>query len=743
MKFSKSYDWILNIVWTVLLIVAILLAVDTYKKTEVFDWVTYVINIVLFVLVISFFTYSYSKFKKLKESIIDLEHLRNDSDSNEFKNSDIAKAIGKYNIDKENLKNEYYSTNVEDYINKELLDSISNKNFLNIIPSVMIGFGILGTFIGLSVALQNFKVVISEDIIHIIQPLIDGIKIAFHTSIYGMIFSLVFNWILKGIYGEAYLALDICLSRFDSSERKNEKNMFVAIKKFSENIVKGLSKNIVDRMNLIYNGEDGKGGISNQLSELNITMLNGLGSMGMKDETIDKLSQTLGNTLNDKLNKQLEKMNNTLDDLSKNMFAKQRDSLEQIVNNFVHEMNRALGGNFDELGGQINNLLESQKIQINRINDALLVRLETTAKNIDTINEHFENSSEKFEKYVMTLGDLQQQVSKNIIPMIEQVKELNESNNELQKKIVSLIESGEKYGKNISDASNEFTSKVSENVQSLKDNSQYLKELQEKLENHTANINALAEDLKESSIASLTLVSNQQIQTLSDVKTSIETLLESVDEKTRDYIDQAEATNKIITEKNEKFLNEFSEKTDNLWTLSAQSFENVQNKSIENFDIIQNGFQAIVKKFEEISENVPRRFEEVTEKVKRTTEELPDKLENNLVIALNETFDKCTNSLRDMNISFKMLNEKFGALNAKLVLVEKLINGVSKDIEGKKLSVDGIDKLNTTLVDGIGGLMQGQEYLNKNLVSVARLVQKISRDIVSNNPPPPNNSYRR
>ena len=88
------------------------------------------------------------------------------------------------------------------------------KGILSIIPGVMTGLGILGTFIGLSIGLQNFNTGSAAEITNSIAPLMDGIKIAFHTSIYGMVFSLIFNFVYKKNLEDAYNAVEYFLNAY-------------------------------------------------------------------------------------------------------------------------------------------------------------------------------------------------------------------------------------------------------------------------------------------------------------------------------------------------------------------------------------------------------------------------------------------------------------------------------------------------------------------------------------------------
>lgn len=106
------------------------------------------------------------------------------------------------------------SCDIDDYINEELLDRVGSSHFNSAIPGTMTGLGILGTFIGLSLGLGSFS---GDDIYTIsdnVGPLLSGMKVAFHTSVYGIIFSLIFNFIYRSIMADAYGKLEYFLGTF-------------------------------------------------------------------------------------------------------------------------------------------------------------------------------------------------------------------------------------------------------------------------------------------------------------------------------------------------------------------------------------------------------------------------------------------------------------------------------------------------------------------------------------------------
>lgn len=106
------------------------------------------------------------------------------------------------------------SCELDEYINENLLDRVGMNFFNSGISGTMTGLGILGTFLGLSMGLGSFN---GDDIYTIsdnVGPLLTGMKVAFHTSVYGILFSLVFNFVYRSIMSDAYEKLEYFLNVF-------------------------------------------------------------------------------------------------------------------------------------------------------------------------------------------------------------------------------------------------------------------------------------------------------------------------------------------------------------------------------------------------------------------------------------------------------------------------------------------------------------------------------------------------
>ncbi len=170
-----------------------------------------------------------------------------------FENEELRTAFHKYQMRLRSMRTKrgYVGTcDLEEYINEELLDRVGMNYFNSGVSGALTGLGILGTFLGLSMGLGSFD---GNDIFTIsdnVGPLLSGMKVAFHTSVYGIFFSLVFNVMYRSIMADAYGKLDSFLSVFRQAampaavtEDENTASMVVYQAKISHSL-----KQIMDLM---------------------------------------------------------------------------------------------------------------------------------------------------------------------------------------------------------------------------------------------------------------------------------------------------------------------------------------------------------------------------------------------------------------------------------------------------------------------------------------------------------------
>ncbi len=134
-----------------------------------------------------------------------------------FEEKVLQEAFNKYRLrvrGTKTRKSAASSCDLGEYINEDLLDR-AGMNFYNSgVSGTLTGLGILGTFLGLSMGMGAFS---GDDIFSIsdnVGSLLSGMKVAFHTSVYGIFFSLVFNVVYRSIMSDAYETLGEFLDVF-------------------------------------------------------------------------------------------------------------------------------------------------------------------------------------------------------------------------------------------------------------------------------------------------------------------------------------------------------------------------------------------------------------------------------------------------------------------------------------------------------------------------------------------------
>ena len=118
----------------------------------------------------------------------------------EFQNSLVTRQP------KENQEEIVYKTDEASlfFSEERLLGQYMNLRFWNSVPALLVGLGILGTFVGLVGGLIPFSGINFEETGEIrsaIEGLLSGVSTAFVTSVWGMLLSLLFNWMEKSCIG--------------------------------------------------------------------------------------------------------------------------------------------------------------------------------------------------------------------------------------------------------------------------------------------------------------------------------------------------------------------------------------------------------------------------------------------------------------------------------------------------------------------------------------------------------------
>ena len=103
---------------------------------------------------------------------------------------------------------------IGDYIGEYEINNYTHRKLVEMVPDILTSLGILGTFVGLVWGLRGFDPQTYEAMTSSVSSLVDGIKVAFITSIYGITLSMVFSYWLRGALSRVSESLDNFLDKY-------------------------------------------------------------------------------------------------------------------------------------------------------------------------------------------------------------------------------------------------------------------------------------------------------------------------------------------------------------------------------------------------------------------------------------------------------------------------------------------------------------------------------------------------
>lgn len=343
MQNRRWYEWLLTLTYIAMVGLCVGLNLTTGQKEGMANLI---VNAVMFLIVgLIFLSCERNCFLPMNRIIEDLEEasekIRNDAMNSHqflwepynnskvelFQEPRLRQQFQDYLFELnriDNTEKAYYKCDIGDYINTGLVDSVMHRNILNQVAGVMTGLGILGTFIGLSLGLQHFSTGTTAEVTNSIAPLMDGIKVAFHTSIYGMVFSLVFNFTYKCKLEEAEDAVEEFLDVY---------------KKYV------LPDTTTDGINKFM-----------ELQQQQVT-------------AVETMTDRVTENLNRIMDPQFEKLNGVITDFSHVATRNQTEALRSVTAAFLKEMDATMGSTFTRLNTVLQRAEQAQRQNADLLED--------------------------------------------------------------------------------------------------------------------------------------------------------------------------------------------------------------------------------------------------------------------------------------------------------------------------------------------------------------------------------------
>ena len=248
---------------------------------------------------------------------------------------------------------------VEDFVNIEDVDVHIHKRLLEMAPDIFTSLGILGTFIGLVWGLKNFQPTDYEVMTSSVSALVDGIKVAFLTSIYGIAFALIYSSGMKSVYAGMDEKLQGFLEKFHMyvlpAAESESRNLMLASQKVQTKAMKQMAEQLTSQM----------------------------------AESFEKA-----------INPTFEKMNESLEILTESVTKCQQDVVQEILRSFLREMNSSFKLQFKDFNEALVQLKKAQKENTDYTTNLYQAMSEQ-------LNESYARQNESMKEIVDELGKIQ------------------------------------------------------------------------------------------------------------------------------------------------------------------------------------------------------------------------------------------------------------------------------------------------------------------------------------------------
>jgi len=488
----------------------------------------------------------------------------------------------------------YNTIDSEHFFNSSTLaNKITESRMLAAVPGFLTAIGVVGTFIGLQMGLSGLNIGNDVQVSEMksgLSIVISGAKIAFITSVWGVLLSVVFNYIEKLYENSARKKIHLLQIKidniFDRMPAERQLQYIVDDGRESRESLQGLAEQIGERMqdSLIEATASIQSGLEASLEKIMAPAINKL-----VDETADGNQKALDGLIDnflDKFGEQGSNQREAMDAASKNV-SETFGSLNSSLTTFLEKLEDSQNNTADrekELMTTISNQVSQLVVQSTEQRKILTDAVENQVQNLSDLFHERENTSlardeKRQEVFVEQTSNLKQ-ASESLLDNFEikmnaqseLTKELLSQGELLQSSVNSSIKANNEasanlmasstelkmasqdikmFGAQIKEAGNTLSNAFSDAVTSTADlsrqnqkSSELMEEYRERLINDQNQFSQISERLQSmiSSVdSSFDKMNEHQNAFLNDLKNNVSELSKQMTSLLSDYSEQANA----------------------------------------------------------------------------------------------------------------------------------------------------------------------------------------------------------
>lgn len=576
---------------------------------------------------------------------------------------------------KTNIPASEYFNNIEVFkcfsLNQKMLDSASGT---------LVGMGLLGTFLGLTIGISGFDSSNSENIQNSIESLLSGMATAFITSLVGMLLSIIYTIFLdKPLRSKYTRALQILNNKLDESYYIDD---LTVMKIQQTELFNDFANNL--REHLTYKSESGDYvPISNAVRE--ILRESSEQSKALKSFSTDlalELNQgfdeSLSRQMQEKIVPLMENIDQTtkvviehIDKMSDNVASPATEMIQNVVDELKSSMTSIMKEFSQGLSGSATHQLEKLAIQLGTAAQSMA----DFPKNMENISTTLQTTIQEVKAAIAEITDstavssesalkqMQEQISYATTSMSNAIEDVKEIMTGLTKK---SEESGNQMVSRLADASERMSTFLNGIVSSLSSSVQAsMKSITDDVNDKQLSLLALQEDT--------TSQTKKLLETFNTAMNRLERINENVAGTMRQFQEAQGQINgstahlqtitsdmKTATEVFKKGQNDYTSKMLELQQVNSQNMDKItelllnsgsmSEEYVEKFETIRNGLSSI---FTQLQAGLT----EYSLTVQKTTQKYLEQYST----SLTSTTDALSSTIQQQNEVVEMLVESLNS----------------------------------------------------------------------------------
>jgi len=588
----------------------------------------------------------------------------------EFDESLIKKSDGEKFIIRNSIDAEYF-------FNKKTMISHLGSKLFNAIPGMLLGIGLMGTFVGLYFALIQLNVGDAEKLQESIKVLINMVGVKFAASIWGLGLSVIFTFIDKYLEFGLEKKLDRIQITIDQMfiRETAEQNLDSILNQNTQQTkaLNGLATSLTEKI----------------AAEFNTTLIP---KIELMNQHFHKMPEHISSSISQTFQKPLEELSDTVKNLTTNQAEKSNEALENIIREFLTELKSAAGDEGEKL-----------KAASAQSQDILL----STSEQLQTTFSSMQNM----------FNDQQSISTARDNKILEDLNQIKQDQQEMIQNLSSSVKD------NISSINSEVSENISKLVQTIQNTSTQQQEASEKREQEiTSSVNSMLSNIEESI--------SKQMEDDNKRNEIVTSMLQQLSSQNKELITEISSTvsgemnslNSNSQQLFEKLISQFDDHIDRVKS-SVDSILNNLKIEVQNIDVVMTsaakqliGLPGYLDKVEQSTEKLLVFSDDLTKSTNQLlqfnsdfikTQENLDAYSNNILSAsdelktadshLKETLQNSQILLSDMKTQFTELAEK----NSDTIdifgdKVDKFMNDYHQHVE-KAIKDNIVHQLDTSL----------------------------------------------